>query len=79
MIEPIDFAKYRAVLDDGREKVFAFVVVQGNGSISWEVVGEQQFHDATLDDLPQQLFEQVNGIFRQLNALGDFPDDEVPR
>ena len=70
------YAKYRAVLRDGNEQEFAVVVVQDTGSVSWTVVSEQEFNDANCDDLPDDLFDQVNSAYGNLKLLGnDVPDE----
>ena len=65
------FANYRAVLGDGAEKAFAIVTVMEHGSISWSIVTEHEFNDANYNDIPQDLFEQVNDAYRQLSFLDD--------
>lgn len=73
MIENFSAGTYRAILGEGDEKAFVIVTVFEVGSISWEPVSEQEYNDAHYDDLPQDLYAQVNDIYNQLN----FSDDDI--
>ena len=77
MNDQLVFGNFRAVLGDGDDKAFAIVTVDLHGSISWEVVTEQDFNAAEFDDLPQDLFERVNDMYGQLNFFGDDSDDSA--
>lgn len=71
MNDQLVFGNFRAVLGDGDDKAFAIVTLDLHGSISWEVVTEQDFNAAEFDDLPQDLFERVNDFYGQLNFSTD--------
>lgn len=77
MIEIFSSGTYRAILGEGDEKAFSIVTVHEVGSISWEPVSEQEFNDAHYDDLPQDVFAQVNDIYNQLNFSNDDIADEM--
>ena len=77
MNKNFSFVKYRAILGDGDEKAFTIVTVQQLGTISWEAITEQEFSDAQYDDLPEDLFAQVNGAYNQLNFSDDDIADEI--
>lgn len=69
--------KYRAVLGAEGDQDFAIVVVQDTGSVSWSLVGEQEYNDANCDDLPEEMFDQVNTAYEHLKLLGnDVPRDD---
>jgi len=68
--------KYRAVLGEKTAPELAIVVVQDNGSISWSAVSEQEYNTADCDDLPNDLFEQVNSAYASLKSLDDPVDDD---
>lgn len=78
MNENFNFANYRAILGDGDEKAFAIVTIHQIGTTSWELVTEQEFNDAHYDDLPKDLFAQVNDVYSQLNFSNDDIADETP-
>ena len=63
--------RYRAVLSDENGKEFAIVAVSYDGSISWSTVSEDRFNNANCDDLPKDLFEQVNHAYGKLNFSND--------
>ena len=75
MIESLKATKYRAVLGDADEPEFLIVTVVDNGSISWTVVTEQVYADSGCDDLPQDLFGQVNAVYGKLQISGGGEDD----
>lgn len=79
MNDQVVFGSFRAVLGDGDDKAFAIVTLDLHGSISWEVVTEQAFNAAELDDLPQDLFKRVNDFYEQLNFSIDDSDDSATR
>jgi len=73
MNDQLKYGKFRAVLGRGDDKAFAIVSVDAYGSISWDIVSEPEFSMASLDDLPQDLFAEVNTVYEQLN----FSDDDI--
>ncbi|HEY9163809.1 MAG TPA: hypothetical protein VIN57_04280 [Magnetovibrio sp.] len=73
MSEQKAVGNFRAVLGKGGDQAFAIVTVDAYGSISWLVVSEQEFNEATYDDLPQELFAGVNDFYEKLNFSIDDP------
>lgn len=77
MFENLSFGNYRAILGAGDEKAFAIVTAHEVGTVSWDLVTEQEFNDSQHDDLPEALFAQVNDVYIQLNSLNDDITDEA--